>query len=155
MVLSDVSEQVAVVFVCFKSQVPDLILFCLRDNWFPVYQNLDFFFFIIVRSFFSLMTGQSWHYTGTQAVHLHPAPSTNRCCLEGFMRSLFELSINQQQSSLESVILPPILPSTVSPVHSEMKRSQHCIAPLALCKYYMFSLDMLVSITSTLWLHYF
>lgn len=36
-----------------------------------------------------------------------------------------------------------------------MKRAQYCIAPLTLCKYYMFSLDMLVSITSTLWLHYF
>lgn len=36
-----------------------------------------------------------------------------------------------------------------------MKRQQHCILPLALCKYYMYSLDTLVSITSTLWVHYF
>lgn len=91
----------------------------------------------------------------TQVVHLLPTPFPNRCCREGFMRSLYELSINQKQSSLESVILPPILPSTVSLVHFKMKRSLHCVAPLALCKYYIFSLDMLVSITSTLWLHYF
>lgn len=36
-----------------------------------------------------------------------------------------------------------------------MKGSQPYIAPLELCKYYILSLDMLVSITSTLWLHYF
>lgn len=128
------------------------ILYSSRDNWFPASHNEGAFDHCEV---IFLSTGQLWHYTDTQAIHPLPTPFTNRCCLESFMRSLFELSINQQQSSEQSIIWSPILPSTVSPVHSQMKRSQHCIAPLALCKYYMFSLDMLVGITSTLWLHYF
>lgn len=130
-------------------------IFNILDNYYIVYKVRFCSFFYNVRSFISLMTRQLWHYICTYAIGLCPTPFTNRCCLEGFMRSLYELSINQKESSVESVILPPILPSTVSPVHSKMKRSQHCVTPLALCKYYMFSLDMLVSITSTLWLHYF
>lgn len=121
--------------------------------------KLDFTFWLrkgfscpIMSSFFLLMTGQSWHIKGTQHSPSAPLPLHKQMCQEDFMRSWYELSINPKQSSVEYVILPPILPSSV---RSKMKRSQHCIAPLALCKYYMLSLDMLVSITSTLWLHYF
>lgn len=101
------------------------------------------------------MIGQSWHYTGTRALYRYPPAHhhhlfRNRCCLEGFTRSLHELCINHKQSSTEICNF-----TSVSPAHSKMKRFQHCSAPLALCKYYTFPLDMLVSITSTSWLHYF
>lgn len=156
------ANNISVVVVYFKSSDPvmkvmaNILLLPLLIIGFLVFKILFFFFF---HHYQVIFLSNDWTVVALHIAHKQfissPPPFPNRCCREGFMRSLYELSINQKQSSLESVILPPILPSTVSLVHFKMKRSLHCVAPLALCKYYIFSLDMLVSITSTLWLHYF
>ena len=121
-----------------------IIILCFLGDWFPSFISP------LLRVHFSL--SNDWTVVALPAHTGSPPPPPQQM----LQRRLYEELIwIVPQSSEESVILPSILPSAFSAVHSKMKRSQHCIVPLALCKYYMFSLDVLVSITSTLWLHYF